>query len=321
MKAPIVVLHTDKPKPAHDLLATAHPDLTIRTCDTYDGLPSVLAETGAEVLYSVRFDGTPRYPRDAVLSAPHLAWVSVGGSGTDHLAPWDPAALTVTNAAGVAADMMAEYALGAALHFSLGLDAFRQAQNRRSWVVGQVKPIAGQTVLIIGLGKTGEAAAARFKAMGLKTLGVRARPRETPNVDAVYGMEDLPRLWAQADVIVVCVPLTPETRGMVGRQAFGAMKASAVLVDVSRGGVIDEAALLSALENDGLRGAALDVFAEEPLPADHRLWAFENVIVTPHCSSVYPGWDLRSVEMFSDNLSRYRRGDALQNIVNPGRGY
>ena len=266
MRSPIVILHTDKPKPARDLVASAHPDLEVHTCDTYDGLPAILSETGAEVLYSVRFAGTPSYPRAAILAAPTMRWVSVGGSGTDHLNPWVSSALTVTNAAGVAADMMAEYALGAALHFTLGFGAFRAAQTQREWMAGQVEPIAGKTVLILGLGKTGEAAAARFKAMGLVTLGVRARPRPTPNVDEVFGMADLPALWPRADVIVVSVPLTPETRGMVGRRAFAAMKPTAVLIDVSRGGVVDEAALLQALDEGHIRGPPWTSSPKSPFP-------------------------------------------------------
>ncbi|WP_406649592.1 D-2-hydroxyacid dehydrogenase [Aliisedimentitalea scapharcae] len=322
MKNPTVILHTSNPAPARDLLAARHPDLAIHTCDSYDALPAMIAETGAEVVYSVRFAGTPGYPRQALIDAPSVTWVSVGGSGIDHMNPWDPQALNVTNSAGVAADMMAQYALGGMLHFSLGLPAFRAAQERRGWIAaGQVEPIDDKTVLIVGLGKTGEAVAARCKAMGMTTLGVRARPKPTPNVDDVHGIDDLPALWGRADFIVTCVPLLDSTRGIVGADAFAAMKDTAVIVDVSRGGVIDEAALLDALDQGRIRGAALDVFSIEPLPADHALWGYDNVIITPHCSSVYEGWDLKSVEMFSDNLTRYRQGQPLTNIVSPARGY
>lgn len=321
MKSPVVILHTDSPGPAREVLAKEHPDLQIHTCGTYEGLPAMVAETGAEVVYSVRFNGTPTYPRQALLEAETVKWVSVGGSGTDHMHPWNPDMLTVTNSAGVAAGMMAQYALGAMFHFTLGLPAFRAAQARREWLSAQVEPIDGKTVLIIGLGKTGEAVAARSKALGLNTIGVRARPKDTPNVDEVHGMDALPDLWGRADFIVTCVPLLDSTRGLVGADAFAAMNETAVIIDVSRGGVIDEAALLAALDANRIRGAALDVFTVEPLPAEHPLWAYENVIITPHCSSVYLGWDLKSVEMFSDNLMRYRKGEALTNIVNPERGY
>ncbi|NOD93776.1 D-2-hydroxyacid dehydrogenase [Ruegeria sp. HKCCD4884] len=321
MNSPVTILHTDNPSGSKAVLAQRHPDLEIHTCDSYEALPQMIADTKAEVVYSVRFAGTPGFPRQALIDAPGVKWVSVGGSGTDHMNPWDPETLTVTNAAGVAADMMAQYALGAMFHFTLDLPGFRAAQTRREWVSGTVEPIDGKTVLILGLGQTGMAVAARCKAMGLTTVGVRARPKQTPNVDEVYGMDDLHDLWARADFIVVCVPLLDSTKGLVNARAFASMKPGVVIIDVSRGGVIDEAPLVYALETGALKGAALDVFTIEPLPSDHVLWGFDNVIITPHCSSVYEGWDLKSVEMFSDNLWRYRKGEALTNIVNPERGY
>ena len=155
----------------------------------------------------------------------------------------------------------------------------------------------------------------------MTTIGVRARPKATPNVDEVYGMQALPDLWARADFIVVCVPLLDTTRGLVGAAAFAAMKETTVIIDVSRGGVIDTQHLLAALDAGRLGGAALDVFPTEPLPAEHPIWGYDNVIVTPHCSSVYDGWDLKAVKMFSENLKRYRDGKTLSNIVNPERGY
>ncbi len=303
------------------VLAESHPDLQVKACDSYAGLVAAIAEIQAEVVYSVRFAGTPLFPRQALVESATVRWVSVGGSGTDHLRPWDGAKVTVTNAAGVAADMMAEYALGAMLSFSLDLRGFALHQRARRWTAGRVEPIAGRTLLILGLGKTGQALARRAKAMDMTTLGVRARPRPTANLDEVHGMDDLPGLWARADFIVCCLPLLETTRGLVGTQAFAAMKPTAVLIDVSRGGVVEETALVAALDAKRIRGAALDVFATEPLPADHSLWSFETAIITPHCSSVYDGWEAKSACMFAENVSRYRRGEVLKNVVDPTRGY
>ncbi|MBA3517795.1 MAG: D-2-hydroxyacid dehydrogenase [Rhizobiales bacterium] len=318
---PTVILHTDAPAAALAILNETHPDLRVESCDTYAALPDLINATGAQVVYSVRFDGTPRFPRQALVESRSVRWVSVGGSGTDHLRPWDPARVTVTNAAGVAADMIAEYVLGAMLAFSLDLRGFSRRQRAREWSFAKVEPIGGRTLLILGLGRTGMAIAARAKALGMRTLGVRARPRLTSGVDEVHGAGDLPVLWARADVIVCCVPLLDSTRGLVGRSAFAEMKPGAVLIDVSRGGVVDEQALLAALDSGKLKGAALDVFTTEPLPKDHPLWAYENVMVTPHCASVYDGWDVKSVRMFAENLARYRRGEPLHNVVSPERGY
>ncbi|MEZ5778605.1 MAG: D-2-hydroxyacid dehydrogenase [Paracoccaceae bacterium] len=319
--SPVVLLHTDAPDTALAIVAAAHPDLTVYTCDSYAALPAALAETGADVVYTVRFAGTPGFPRDSLVGSPTVRWISVGGSGTDHLLPWDPSRLTVTNAAGVASDMMAEYALGAMLAFSLDLRGFARRQAERRWTSQRVAPIEGRTLLILGLGQTGRASARRAKAMGMTVLGVRARPQPTEHVDEVHGMEALADLWPRADFVLVCVPLLPATRGLVGVDAFKTMKPGAVLIDVSRGGVVAEQALIAALRGGHLKGAALDVFETEPLPVDHPLWGMENVILTPHCSSVYDGWDEKSVAMFAQNLGRYRRGEPLVNIVDPERGY
>lgn len=318
---PVVILHTDALAPALAAMREMHPDVPMHGCDTYAALPELIERVQAEIVYSVRFDGTPRFPREPLLNSPTVKWISVGGSGTDHLRPWDPGKVMVTNAAGVAADMMAEYALGAMLSFSLDLPGFASRQRTREWSASKVQPIEGRTLLILGLGKSGSAVARRAKAMGMTTLGVRARPQPTPNVDEVHGGDMLPHLWSRADFIVCCVPLLESTRVLVGAQAFAAMKPSAVLIDVSRGGVVDQAALVSALDARAIKGAAVDVFETEPLPAGHPLWAFENVIITPHCSAVYDGWDIKSVRMFADNLTRYRRGEPLTNVVNPVRGY
>ncbi|MBZ9683458.1 MULTISPECIES: D-2-hydroxyacid dehydrogenase [unclassified Mesorhizobium] len=319
---PSVILHTDRPAAALAVLMETHPDLAVHTCDSYAALPELIGRVAAEVVYSVRFDGTPRYPRQALVESPTVKWVSIGGSGTDHLGRWDPTRVTVTNSAGVAAGMLAEYALGAMLSFSLDLRGFERRQQARLWGGGgRVEPIEGKTVLIIGLGKTGEAVAKRAQAMGMRTLGIRARPKLMPSLDEVHGPDALLALLGRADFIVCCVPLLPSTRGLIGKAAFAAMKPSAVLIDISRGGVVEEAALLEALDAKRIKGVALDVFATEPLPADHPLWSYDNVAVTPHCAAVYEGWDVKSVGMFADNLKRYRGGVPLQNVVNPERGY
>lgn len=318
---PTVILHTDKPAGALAVLVETHPDLPVHPCESYAALPELIERVAAEVVYSIRFDGTPRYPRQALVESSTVKWVSIGGSGTDHLGRWDPTRVTVTNSAGVAAGMLAEYVFGAMLSFSLDLRGFERRQQARRWGGGRVEPIEGKTVLIIGLGKTGEAIAKRAQAMGMHTLGIRARPKPMPCVDEVHGPDALLPLIGRADFIVCCVPLLSSTRGLVGEAAFAAMKPSAVLIDISRGGVVEEAALLAALDVKRIKGAALDVFATEPLPTEHPLWGYDNVAITPHCAAVYDGWDIKSVRMFAENLARYRRGEPLENVVSPERGY
>lgn len=321
-RSPSLIVHSDSPEALLAVLSETHPDVVPLICARHEDLPGLLSESAAEIVYSVRFESMAPFPRRALVDSPSVRWVSVGGSGTDHVRPWNPARLTVTNAAGVAAGMMAEYALGMVLAFSLDLPGFARRQRQRRWLSGaRVRPVEGSTILILGLGRTGRAAAVRARALGLRTIGVRANPQPTPFVDEVHPVEALPRLWARADFILCCVPLVDGTRSMVGADAFAAMKPDAVLIDVSRGGVVDEPPLLAALESGKIKGAALDVFRTEPLPPDHPLWGFENVVVTPHCSSVYDGWETGAARMFAQNLARYRAGEPLENVVDPVRGY
>jgi phosphoglycerate dehydrogenase-like enzyme len=316
-----LVIHYDRPELVLDTLRRRHPAVAIACGTDYVSLPGILERERPEVLFTVRFAGTPNFPRAAVLGSPGLRWISVGGSGTDHLGGWDPARLTVTNAAGVAAEVMAEYVVGGLLHFTLGLDAFGRDQRRQAWKPGTVAPLQGRRLAILGLGKSGQAVARLAKAVGLAVTGIRAHPAATPNVDRVAPMSELHAVLAAADCVAVCLPLSAATRGLLDAAAFAALKPGAILVDISRGGVVQQAALVEALRTGILRGAMLDVFETEPLPADNPLWTLENVIVTPHSSSVYVGWETRAMEMFCDNLDRWQRGVALENVVDPARGY
>ncbi len=316
-----LIVHYDHPETFLDIIEARLPDAEIRCCTSYAALSAMLESFEPQIVYGIRMHGTPGFPRAAILACPTLGWFSVGGSGTDHLAPWDPARLTVTNAAGVAAEEMAQYALGAALSFSLGLPGFERDRRDRAWRTATVAGIDGRTVAIVGLGKTGQAVARRFKAMGCSTLGVRANPAPTEAVDAVFGVDRMVDALGAADFVVVCVPLTDATRHLIDARAIAAMKPGAVLVDVSRGGVVDGAALIGALRSGRLGGAALDVFEAEPPPPESPFWTLDNVIVTPHCSSVYDGWERRSAEMFCDNAARWLEGAPLENVVDPTRGY
>lgn len=315
-----LVVHYDKPELVLDILHRRQPEAEVACCKDYASLPKLLADEMPEMLFTIRFAGSSGFPREAILDS-SLRWVSVGGSGTDHLAPWDPARLTVTNAAGVAADAMAQYAIGGILHFTLDFPGFAAHQRNRNWASGSVSSVSGKTIAILGLGKTGQAVAHLAKAFGMEVVGIRARPASTKSVDRVEPMERLHDVLRVADYIVVCLPLTSATRGLIDAAALQAVKPGAVLVDVSRGGIARQSALIEALRDGRIKGAILDVFEQEPLPRDNPLWEMENVIVTPHCSSVYEGWERRAVEMFCDNLDRWKQGIPLENVVDPGRGY
>ena len=317
-----ILIHTSDPAPMLARLAEAAPGIEARGHDSYDGLDRILADFRPDVTYSVAFRGRDGFPREALLGPDGPGWIAVGGSGVDHLTPWDMGAVTVTNSAGVAAAMMAEYVLGAVLHFTLDIDGMAADRAARHWPPNRLMtPLRGKTMLIVGLGHTGQAVAARAQAFGLRVIGTRARPQPVENVDEVHGSDALPDLWGRADIVVLSVPLLPQTRGLVNARALVAMKPDAILVDVSRGGVLDGAALINAMRAGRLKGAALDVFETEPLPADSLFWGLENVILSPHCSAVYEDWAMQSFELFLENFGRWRTGAALVNVVDPARGY
>ncbi|WP_024927498.1 MULTISPECIES: D-2-hydroxyacid dehydrogenase [unclassified Mesorhizobium] len=321
MSRPVVIIHSNRPETVESVVRENHPDLELHRCDTYRALSGTVDATRADVVYSVMFEGKPTFPRNVLLKGETVKWVSVGGSGVDHLGSWDPQTVTVTNAAGVAAGMLAEYTFGMMLSFSLGLRGFQKDQQQRRWTAATVEPLKGKTVLLFGLGKTGQAVARLARDFGMTTLGVRSRLEPVSCVDEVYGPDSSEILLSRADFVVCCMPLTPATRGFLNAKAFSAMKPSAVLIDISRGGIVDETALLVALRGGLIRGAALDVFTVEPLAADHPLWSFDNVIVTPHCASTFDGWEWTAARMFSENLGRWRRDEPLMNVVDPLRGY
>lgn len=316
-----LVLHTSDPAPMLAEIAARFPQVETTPCPEFRALPQVLAETRPDALYTVRFEPGP-YPRDAVFADTGPRWVANGGVGVDHLGPWDPARVTVTNAAGVASDMMAEYVLGGFLHFTLDVPGLQADKAARHWdATRTVRPLAGQTLLIVGLGHTGRSLAVRARALGMTVIGTRARPRPMDHVDEAAAPDDLARLLPRADFIAVCTPLTPATRGLIGDAELALAKPGAILADVSRGGVVDQAALTGALGKGTLAAAILDVFETEPLPTESPLWTTPNVLVSPHCSAVHAGWDEAAFAIFLDNLRRFLDDEPLRNVVDPGRGY
>ena len=319
--APRIILHNDNTEILERMLAKAVPEAVVKTCQNYSGLPDLIERFDPDVVYSIRFAGTPEFPSRALFGQKGPRWLAIGGAGTDHLGQWDPKVTTVTNAAGVAADMMAEYVFGGLLQFTLDLPGLQADKSARVWKARQMVPLKEKTLLIIGLGHTGRAIAHRAQAFGMTVLGTRARPQQMDNVDEVYAAEELMALLPRADFIAVCCPLLPSTKGIIGAGQIAAMRPGVVIADVSRGGVIDQTELVVGLRNGPIKSAVLDVFETEPLPADHPLWSMENVIISPHCSSVYDGWEEASFSLFLENLNRWTGGVALRNVVNPALGY
>lgn len=235
-----------------------------------------------------------------------------------------------TNSAGVHAEPIADWVLTAIAYFARGLDHTVRAQAERRWLQDsfgdrtiRVRELGCLRVGILGLGGIGSAVARRALALGMRVAGIRRRPeRGGPTGMAwVGGWGDLARLATESDVLVIAAPRTPATDGAVGRAVLERLPAAGLVVNVSRGALLDEAALLERLDAGALRGAALDVFSTEPLPSDHPLWRHPRVLVSPHVSPVSDRFWEREAALILDNLGRYLAGAPLANLVDLDAGY
>jgi phosphoglycerate dehydrogenase-like enzyme len=262
---------------------------------------------------------------DPVLAAaPALRWVHSSAAGLDHMVSTGLAstAAVVTNSRGVYGAALAEYVLAAMLYFVKDLARLRDAQTRRAWEPFECERLAGKTLAIVGYGDIGAEIAARASALGVQVLAYRRRPElsaRDPHVTRVVA--SLRDAIAPADFVVLAAPLTPDTRHMIGAEQLSWMRDSAVLINVGRGQLIDEPALVHALQRRALRGAALDVFETEPLPAENPLWAMPQVLLSPHSADRVEGWLDLTMALFLTNLEKFVRGEPLLNIVDPRRGY
>jgi phosphoglycerate dehydrogenase-like enzyme len=263
---------------------------------------------------------------DQIRALHGLRWLQQTGAGADWLlrAP-DIAAsdLVVTNASGVHAIPISEHILALMLTLSRRIHRFVKAQHEREWLRrGRLGELDGATLGIVGLGAIGEKTAQKAKGLGMRVLGLRRHPERTsPHVDRMFGPDELPVLLGESDWVVLAAALTSETRAMIGAAELAAMKSSAYLVNIARGGMVDEKALIEALATERIAGAGLDVFEQEPLPQDSPLWGMRNVVITPHFAGATLHYTERILAIFVDNLGRYRRGDPLRNLVDKQLGY
>jgi phosphoglycerate dehydrogenase-like enzyme len=280
----------------------------------------VLATT--EVIFT-----NPVVPNDLVERAPNLRWLQLTSAGVDRLldSPIVRSHVTVTTASGIHAVTISEYVMGAILAFAKGFPGAQRAQIEAKWAPYPPQELEGQTVGIVGMGAIGSRVAELARAFGMRVLAIRrsveARADGGGPVDELLPPADLPYLLGQSDYVVIAVPLTPESTKMIGEAQLRAMKPSAVIVNISRGSVIDEQVLIRALKERWIAGAALDVFEREPLPSDSELWALDNVLLTPHISGGTPRYMERAIELFCENLRRYLDGEPLRNVVDVARGY
>jgi phosphoglycerate dehydrogenase-like enzyme len=265
--------------------------------------------------------------REVFLMSPRVRWVHSRSAGLERtLFPELIASdVTMTNGSGVFSPSLGEFALAAILYFAKDFRRMIRNQNAGRWEAFDVLPISGKTAGIVGYGDIGRAVAARLRPMGMHVLAMKRHVSTGNNpdtlIDRIYRPDQRIEMLAQCDYIVVAAPLNAETRGLIGAAEFAAMRPDAVIINVGRGPVIDERALIKALADHTIKGAALDIFDEEPLPEAHPLYKLENVLLCPHCADHTPDWLDNAMRFFIAQFERFRRGEPLLNIVDKKLGY
>lgn len=304
-----------------------------RTAETLEELGDVWPEV--EVLYTTKLAPLPE-------AAPRLRWVQGHFAGVDQFLEHPLLRrVTLTTSSGIHAPAMSEYILMMMLAFAHRLPRMIEHQRRaewpqQRWTLFVPQELRDATLGLIGYGSIGRETARLARAFGMRVLALKRQvDRLTddgwhlPNagdaageyVARFYAPDQLHSMLSECDYVVIAAPLTAETRGLLGTAEFQAMRSEAVLINVARGGVIDEAALVDALRTQRIGGAALDVFEQEPLPTESPLWHLPNVILSPHVSGFTPHYDERAMTLFAENLRRYVAGEPLLNVVDVQRGY
>jgi len=289
--------------------------------------PDAFKNAAASAAVIFNWSGSLSLIREVFLMSPAVRWVHSRSAGLERtLFPELIASdVIMTNGSGVFSPSLGEFALGAILYFAKDFRRMIRNQMAGVWEPFDVLPIAGQTVGIVGYGDIGRAVATRVRAMEMKVLAVKrhvpAKSNSDPLADQIYGPDYLIEMLSRCDYVVVAAPLNAETLGLIGEAEFAAMKPSAVIINVGRGPVIDEHEMIKALSEHKVKGAALDVFDEEPLRKGHPFYKVENVLLSPHCADHTPDWLDNAMRFFIAQFERFRRGEPLLNVVDKKLGY
>jgi phosphoglycerate dehydrogenase-like enzyme len=283
------------------------------------------AEKAIDVSAILNWSGARELLRTAFSMCPHLRWVHSRSAGVDNVLFPElvESDVILTNSRGVFSASLGEFALAAILYFAKDFRRMIRNQSAEVWQPFDVEAIAERTVGIVGYGDIGTAVGARASAMGMRVLALkRHAPQQVdPVIEQFHMPAQLHQMLSHCDYVVVAAPLTKQTRHMISTAEFAAMKPTAVVINVGRGPVIHEAALVQALASGKIKGAALDVFEQEPLPAGHPLYRMENVLLSPHCADNTLDWKDRAMSFFLDQYRRFENGEPLENIVNKRLGY
>ena len=295
------------------MLLERFPQLTINVVGHHNDVGPYIADTDVLLCFS------PPMADHVVRDAPKLKWIQALGTGVDNIVdlPSLGSDVVVTNVRGIHGAPVSEAAIAYMLSLARSLPQSALAQTRNAWERWPSELLDNKTVGIYGVGLIAEYLAPICKAFGMKTVGFSGTPRPAPGFDRMVARAELVKTAPELDFLVALAPLTPETRNVIGEKVFAAMKPSAYLVNVARGGVVDEKALVEALESGRIAGAALDVFSQEPLPPNSPLWKTKNMTIFPHMGGYSEGYEDRAMPTIAGNMECYLSGDfkKMTNIV------
>jgi phosphoglycerate dehydrogenase-like enzyme len=310
----VLVYHPDWAARAAELLRRREPGLTVRAASTGAEVEAQIA--GADALLT-----SQNIPLEPLARAARLRWVQLTAAGADRIVQSAHLSrrVRITRLTGTFGPRMAEYAFGYALAISQDVPRVLRQQQERRWQPFWPWWLLGRTLLLVGVGEIGRAAGGLGRAFGMRVIGVARQPRRVPGIDEVVSADRLRERLPEAHLVIVTVPATRATRGLLGPEEFAAMRDDAVFVNMGRGTVVQEPALVEGLRVGRPRWAVLDVFEREPLPAESPLWSLPNVIITPHLAG--PTLPEEAVDAFCENLARLRAGRRLRHLVQRARGY
>ena len=287
--------------------------------------PAAFADAVNDPVVIFNWSGSHTLLRAVFLACHDVRWVHSRSAGLDStLFPeLVESPVPLTNGSGVFSQSLGEFSLAAILYFAKDFRRMLRNQMAGVWEQFDVLEIDGQTAGIVGYGDIGRAIARRLKPMGMTVLATKRHPPQQadPLVDQFYRTEDLPAMLGRCDYVVIALPLTAETHHMISDAQFAAMKPSAVIINVGRGPVIDQAAMVRALTEKRIKGAGLDVFEQEPLPPGDPMYRLENVLLSPHCADHTADWLNQAMRFFVDQHRRFSQGEPLENVVNKSLGY
>lgn len=326
LKLLIVLYHRSEvwraPEWFAERLRREFPDIEVVRRDGFQGIEADLPDTDVMMNWSIT--------AGQLAAAKKLRWIHSPAAAVHRLMIPEliQSDVAITSARALHGPVVAEHVIALVLALAKRLPSAMRLQQRKQWGQEELwkeqpppREISGATLGLVGVGSIGSEVAKRASALGMGVIAVRSRQVETPQIERTYGPAEIETMLSDADYVVLAAPVTPQTVGLINEQRLAAMKRDGYLINVGRGALIDEPALIAALRQRRIAGAALDVFEQEPLAADSPLWALENVLITPHSAALTDKLWERHFEFLATNLRRFREGKSLLGLVDKSRGY